>query len=585
MRSRSIRRTAVLAAAAGLLGALLQAVPAAAAPAAPAAPVAPVAPDLATGGVRAPVPVLTWADCSDELGPGIECATAMVPLDYDRPDGETIELALARDPADDPARRIGSLFVNPGGPGVSGVEVVPAIPFIVEPEVTARFDVIGVDPRGVARSAPVLCFADHTEQDEFYAAQPPFPVGTEIPAWLRLYKAYTDSCARNAGPVIDHVSTANFVRDLDLLRQAVGDPGFTFLGYSYGTQVASTYAAMFPRRVRALVLDGVLDPVAWSTGTGAEGALVPVSTRIKSAQGASETLGAFFRKCAAGGPDACALADPGASAAALSRKYDRLARALLQRPVALPQEDGTTLDLTYALLVVTTLGELYDPATWPSLAELLQAAYEARLGPATGAATARSTASAQLAAVRARFAEDEEPVYDSGFDAVTCADSVNPRSPLAWPVNAALQDARFPYFGSPWTYSTQACATWPGHDSDRYLGPYDKRTAKPVLVVGTRYDPATRYQNAQAVARRLPGARLLTLDGYGHTSLFSSDCIDGYTADYLLTGALPAAGTVCEPDAQPFDPSPAARNAAGSMRAKVVGGSLPPTMRAALAGS
>ena len=571
MRSRSVRRTAVVAAAAGLLAGLLNATPATAAPATA---------DLASGGVRAPVPVLDWAACPPELGAGIQCTTAAVPLDYDRPNGATIDVAVAKDPADDPARKIGTLFINPGGPGGSGVEFTQFMKLILDPEVSARFDIVGPDPRGTNRSAPVQCFATLADYEEFYASQPYFPVGREIPAYLRLYKQYTDSCARNAAPIIDHASTANFVRDLDLLRQAVGDPGFTFIGYSYGTQVGSTYAAMFPRRVRSVVIDGVLDPVEWSTGVNGEGRLVPVSTRIKSAQGASETLGAFFRTCATAGPERCAFAEPGASAAALSRKFDRLARSLLREPVEIPLPDGTTVELTYALLVGIVLQDLYDPTVWPDTAELLQATYDLQFGTP---AAARTVVSRQLAAARARLAPDPD-VPASGFEAVTCLDSINPRSQLAWPVNAALQDRRFPYFGSAWTYATMACATWPGYDSDRYLGPYNKPTANPVLVVGTRYDPATRYQAAQSVARRLPGARLLSLNGYGHTSILSSDCIDAYTANYLVSKALPPAGTVCQPDAQPFDPAPATTAAARTARTKVVAGSLPPVLRAALSG-
>jgi pimeloyl-ACP methyl ester carboxylesterase len=155
----------------------------------------------------------------------------------------------------------------------------------------------------------VRCFATAEEQNAFFGALPAFPVGSEIPAWLAAYRDYSSRCARVAGPIIDHSSTANFVRDLDLLRQAVGDPGFSFLGYSYGSQVGSTYAAMFPSRVRAVVIDGVVDPVAWSTGYGGTGALLPITTRLKSAEGASDTLGAFFRTCAAAGPARCSFAD------------------------------------------------------------------------------------------------------------------------------------------------------------------------------------------------------------------------------------------------------------------------------------
>jgi pimeloyl-ACP methyl ester carboxylesterase len=528
--------------------------------------------DLAAGGVHAPVPVLHWTDCAAEFGPGVQCATATVPLDYDRPDGPTIDVALNRHPATDRAHRVGSLFLNPGGPGGSGENFLPEALPALDPSVPARFDLIGVDPRGTGRSDPVRCFATAEEQAAFFGALPDFPVGGQIPAWLAAYRNYTDRCARVAGPIIDHSSTANFVRDLDLLRQAVGDPGFSFLGYSYGSQVGSTYAAMFPSRVRAVVIDGVVDPVAWSTGYGAQGAVLPITTRLRSAEGASDTLGAFFRTCAAAGPARCSFADPGASATALSAKWDRLTRDLRARPVDLPQPGGT-VHVTYAVLVSAALSILYDVPSWPTLADAAEALVQLEAAPA---ARARATAAHALATTRARYAD--EPVFASGFDAVACVDGVEPRSPLAWPVAALAQDRVAPYFGSAWTFPSQACATWPGQDTDRFLGPYDRPTAHPVLVVGTRFDPATRYQAAQATAARLPGARLLTLDGYGHTSLASSTCIDRYTAAYLITGAVPPKGATCEPDHQPFDPA-AVPTAA---RAAVVAIALPEQVKATL---
>ncbi len=550
------------------------AAPASTAPASTApASTAPAA-DLAAGGVHAPVPVLRWTDCSAEFGAGVQCATAQVPLDYDHPTGPTIGVALNRHPATNPAHRVGSLFLNPGGPGGSGENFLPEALTAIDPSLPARFDLIGVDPRGTSRSDPVRCFATADEQNAFFGALPPFPVGSEIPAWLAAYQDYTSRCARVAGPIIDHSSTANFVRDLDLLRQALGDPGFSFLGYSYGSQVGSTYAAMFPGRVRAVVIDGVVDSVAWSTGYGAQGALLPITTRLRSAEGASDTLGAFFRTCAAVGPERCSFAEPGAPAKALSAKWDRLTRALRTRPVDLPQPGGT-VHVTYAVLVSAALSILYDVPSWPTLADAAEALVQLETTPAAPAA--RAAAAHALATTRARYAD--EPVFASGFDAVACVDGVEPRSPLAWPAAALAQDRVAPYFGSAWTFPSQGCATWPGHDTDRWLGPYDRPTAKPVLVVGTRFDPATRYQAAQATAARLPGARLLTLDGYGHTSLGSSACIDRYTAAYLIRGAVPPKGATCEPDHQPFDPA-AVPTAA---RAAVIADALPAGVTAPVA--
>ena len=538
---------------------------------APAASAAPPKVDLATGGVQAPVPQLTWAPCTGEGLEQLDCTTGRVPLDYDRPHGPTIGVVAARRPADDQANKIGTLFLNPGGPGGSGVDFVPAAPFIFEPEILARFDIVGLDPRGTNRSAPVRCFRTAEEHFQFFGSLPFFPVGVrQTVDYLAAYKRYTRQCARLAAPIIDHASTANFVRDLDLFRQAVGDPGFSYIGYSYGTYVGETYAALFPRRVRAIVIDGVLDPERWATGQFGDGRTVPFSTRLLSAQGAYESLGAFFRTCVDAGPDRCAFATPGATARDLAARYAALARRTLREPIALP-EDFT---VSYDLLVGFSLILLYSDFTYPELAGFLAALEDA--AAASGSAAASAAGRAAAAAVRkqaARFLEEQ--LFDSGFDAVSCADTINPRSQLAWPVAAVLQDRRFPYFGSAWTYASMACATWPGFDSDRYLGPFTKRTAKPLLVVGTRYDPATRYQAAVEVARTIPGARLLSVNGYGHTSIGTSVCADAYTADYLVSGALPPAGTVCQADRQPFDPLLGVTAEAAAARTAVVTAAVP----------
>jgi pimeloyl-ACP methyl ester carboxylesterase len=552
---------------------------------APPASAAPGRVDLATGGVHAPVPRLTWTPCTGEGLAGLDCTTGQVPLDYDRPNGTRIGVAAARRPADDQANKVGTLFLNPGGPGGSGVDFVPAAPFIFRPEILARFDIVGLDPRGTNRSAPVRCFRTAQEQQDFYASLPIFPYTVrQTVQYLAAYKQYTRQCARLAAPIIDHASTANFVRDLDLFRQAVGDPGFSYIGYSYGTYVGETYAALFPSRVRAIVIDGVLDPERWATGQFGDGRTVPFSTRLLSAQGAYESLGAFFRTCVAAGPDRCAFATPGATARDLAARYAALARRLLRRPIELPQPDGSTFPVTYDLFVAITLGDLYSAFSYPDLAGFLRALEAAAAAPAgtAAAAAARAAASASVRKHAARF-QDEEPLFDSGFDAVSCADTINPRSQLAWPVAALLQDRRFPYFGSIWTYASMACATWPGFDSDRYLGPFTKRTAHPLLVVGQRYDPATRYQAAVEVSRTIPGARLLSVNGYGHTSLQSSVCADTYTADYLVDLALPPAGTVCQPDRQPFDPLPTTAGQAAAARTAVTTAALPAAARSALA--
>lgn len=493
------------------------------------------------GGSAGPVvPELDWKSCGPSA-PGFECTTARVPLDYDHPRGAQISLALTRIRATDPAHRIGSLFLNPGGPGGSGVDFAQSVGTeLYSDQVRARFDLIGFDPRGVARSTPLLCF---DSQDEADAATAPFafPVGrAEERVWQRADQKYARACAENAGPIIDHMSTANVARDMDLLRRAVGDRKLTYAGYSYGTYIGSVYANMFPDKVRAVIIDGVIDPVSDATGRHGEWRRLPVDARLESEQGAYQALQEMLRLCDLGGPS-CAF-----SAGNPKQRYDRLAVRLLRHPAELPDGEGGTVTVTYADLVSTTLGYLYSSDSWPELAGYLQA-----VDTAAGAAvrTAKAALAASAGSVKHGRAYEQGA---EGFYGVWCSDSLNPNRFSAWADSARAADRRWPYFGRAWIFGSSICAVWPGHDSDRYLGPFTKRTANPVLVIGNRWDPATRYEDAVSTSKILGRARLLTVSGWGHTSLFTSSCADAKASAYLLTGALPAPGTVCAPDTVPF---------------------------------
>jgi pimeloyl-ACP methyl ester carboxylesterase len=484
-------------------------------------------------------PSVSWTPCGPEA-PGLDCARLRVPLDYDNPGGDQISLALIRRPADDPAARIGSVLVNPGGPGGSGVDfVAQAGDVLFTPRVRAAFDLVGFDPRGIARSAGLQCF--RTTQEQLDALAPmAFPVTrAEEARWIAGHRAVSKACDQRGGPVIDHMSTANVARDMDQIRRALGEARMNFVGYSYGSLVGSTYANLFPEKVRAVVIDAVVNPISWTTGKGDEADTVPVFGRLGSEQGSYETFQQFLALCDAGGAT-CAFSegDP-------RQRFDRLARQLLREPAELPDGEGGTVTVTYADLVAVTRVALYSPPIWPDLA-LLLADLEGAVDPARAAATLQ-----RLQARALTLAAPYEQVYE-GLAGVTCSDSDNPDHEAAWARSARRADQRTPYFGRPWHWVSSICASWPGADHDRYTGPWSRATASPVLVVGTRYDPATRYQSAVSTARLLGRARLLTVQAWGHTSLFTSTCADDATADYLLTGALPAPGTVCDADAVPF---------------------------------
>jgi pimeloyl-ACP methyl ester carboxylesterase len=496
----------------------------------------------------APSPRIAWEPCFEELG-SYECGYARVPLDYDDPRGPKIRIALIRLPASDPDNRQGSIFVNPGGPGGSGIEFVAfAGPFLYTDEVRAQFDLVGFDPRGIARSTQLECF--DTEEEALETIAPfPFPVTrAEERVWFGSDRALAGACEEKAGPIIDHMATANVARDLDLLRAAVGDEALNFAGYSYGSFLGTTYANLFPDRVRAVVVDGVLDPIGWTTGESREASRIPFTTRIRSDLGAQATLDEFFRLCDEAGEEGCAFApDSGA-------RYAALAERLLEEPLEIEDpETGEIVTVTYAMLVNATLGVMYSSFAWPDFA--------------AGLAELEALASGDTGSAAAGFLADvDDPLryvgFLEGFPGVACSDSVNPTRSRAWSAAARDPELSSGYFGRLWTMISSACAVWPGADDDRYLGPFTAETANPVLVVGTRYDPATRYEGAEILRSLLPNSSLLTVEAWGHTSLFLSACADAAVSEYLLTGTAPEDGTVCTQDVGPFETPVATARAA-----------------------
>jgi pimeloyl-ACP methyl ester carboxylesterase len=408
-----------------------------------------------------PVPVLSWTDC----GGNLQCATARVPLDYDHPHRDSISLAVIRRPAGDPAHRVGSLVFNPGGPGTSGLEFVRKALAFVPPELLARFDFVSFDPRGVGESTPVRCFASVAEQQAFFSSVPPFPVGaSEEQALIDAYRDADRRCLKRNARLLPHVSTANVARDMDLLRQALGESSLTYLGASYGTYLGATYANLFPDRVRALALDGAVDPVADATGRDGEADRIPTFTRMMSHVGASETLAQFLRLCADAGPSRCPFA-VGTDRQATTGRFDALMARLREHalPVVTPQG---TVQLTYPRVVAAVGGTLYSQAAFPTLALALQ-----QLDQGDGTLMARL---GQLLTPPTSY----DNSHEAGA-AVICADSDNPESPLDWPPAAHAADRRAPYFGSPFAYSSFACADWKVRDRDRFVGPFNRPTANP----------------------------------------------------------------------------------------------------------
>jgi pimeloyl-ACP methyl ester carboxylesterase len=505
---------------------------------------------------------ITWQPCATSRIPTQECAEFTVPLDYDEPNAGTLTLSLVRVPATDAANRIGSLFFNPGGPGVSGIMAFPMQHAALSETVREQFDIVGFDPRGIGESSPVQCFASTAEQVAAVAEMPRVPVGPEEEAaLLEATAAMAQGCAERNADTLAHLSTANVARDLERLRQAVGDEALTYVGTSYGTFLGATYAQLFPDTIRAMVLDGVINPPSYVSFDHGDGDIVGSDTvsflRILSPEGSEDAVNAFFSECAAAGPDRCAFA--ATTAAETREKFDALLDRLRAEPIVVQGPAGT-LTITYSLVVDLMWQTLYHADAWPIMADALQRLEE---GDTTGFLVTTGT-----------IGGPPSPVYlnePEGRPGNNCLDTDNQGDPSLFPEMARRAEERSSHFGALWTYLSLPCAYWPAQDADRYVGPWDADTSAPILLISRIFDPATPHSGAVAAAETLANARLLTIDGWGHGFYLAgrSTCADEYMAAYLIDGTLPPEGTVCQEDVAPFaEPkqngtetaTPAARN-------------------------
>jgi pimeloyl-ACP methyl ester carboxylesterase len=500
------------------------------------------APHAAQAARMPTLPQLDWQDCTAEPNAAsVQCATALVPLDYDRPNGPTTQIALARTLATDQANKKGTIFVNPGGPGGSGVDLVRSgFGQQLSAAVDNRFDVIGFDPRGVGKSTPVQCLDTEADRAAYLGSQPifPFTPAQERP-YYDAYRSIAPLCFGRNQPILDHMSTADVVRDLDLLRETVGDKQLSFLGFSYGSYIGSTYANLFPDKVRAVVIDGVLDPRLWSAG------LQIVADR----QAPLETFKEFLRLCDEA-RERCALWAPGGSTA----RYERLRQKLRQNALVLP--DGQTFG--YDTLIAETNTSIYTPELWPQHAQLFALLADA----ADGQAGKMAPAQAMRDEIERVFAQSwpARETYDNSIDSllsVVCSDAQFPSIFEAYSAIGRYAE-RGSFLGPFWWWNFSACSAFPAA-KDRYAGPWSTRTAKPVLVVGNYFDGVTDYAGAVNTSRLLRGSRLLSYAGWGHTALGRSPCVADFVVAYLLEGTLPPEGTVCPANPSPWAPASAAR--------------------------
>ncbi|HET7421171.1 MAG TPA: alpha/beta hydrolase [Candidatus Dormibacteraeota bacterium] len=465
---------------------------------------------LARGRV-APVAVasnhLRWGECGD----GFQCTSLEVPLDYSRPRGRQISLALIRKPATGMGHHVGSVLMNPGGPGGSGIDFLrsAASDFV---NLNTFFDLVSWDPRGVGMSAPVSCY-DGPHLDTYFALDSVLDDAQEKAAFVQAVKDFTAACAANSGDLLPFMDSESTARDMDRIREAVGDSKLTYLGFSYGTYIGQWYAHLFPKRVRALALDGVVD----STEPGDQFAISQVA-------GFQKNLDAFFAACRS--EPSCTYGRSGDPAAKLP--------ALIASIDASPVKVGSR-ELTRSLALRAILASLYDESFWPYLDEAL-------------AALEKGDARLML-----EFADSYDGRYPNGTyanignganQATACLDSAAPVDIAAYDQMGPALAKASPLFGPFTQYGGLECAFWPVKPKHADVHLTIKGTA-PILLVGATNDPATPYANAQSVTRQIPGSVLLTREGNGHTSYGASQCIQNAEDSYLISLDLPPTGEVC----------------------------------------
>ena len=457
-----------------------------------------------------------WTPCEG----GMVCADVYAPLDWEDPAGETVTLRLVKHEATG-SQRLGTLFVNPGGPGASGVDYVKNnFGYAVRPELQRAYDVIGWDPRGVGASTPVQCL-DAAGMDEYLFGQDK-AAGLErgSDAWIDAALAneaeFGAACAAASGDLIAHVSTASTVQDLDMLRAIVGDAKLNYLGFSYGTYIGARYADAFPKNVGRLVLDGAMDP---SAGMGE---VVRAQT-----MGFEQALRAYATDCLQ--RRGCPLS--GSVDAAMGQIGQ-----LLDRVDANPLQgsDGRTLTVNTALTAIIT--PLYSKDMWGYLDELF---------------TTLATDDADVALSLADFYYDREggkylSNSTEAFTAINCLDypSAATLDRAAMRENATALAAAAPTIGRFQGYGDVGCSAWPVQGAEK-REPVTGAGAAPILVVGTTGDPATPYQWAESLAEQLESGVLITYVGEGHTATTSSDCVADTVVEYFINGAVPTSDPRC----------------------------------------
>jgi pimeloyl-ACP methyl ester carboxylesterase len=456
---------------------------------------------------------LIWTSCGD----GMQCTTAQAPMNWEDPAAAGIELALVRQPATG-GTKLGSLLVNPGGPGGSGYDfILDSVDYAVSERLQRSYDIVGFDPRGVGRSTPVTCYEDPAYLDHFVYDIVPGEVGSDewIATTETVNAAFGAECLKYTGPALQYVDTVSAARDLDLLRAVLGDEKLSYLGYSYGTFLGATYAELYPQKTGRLVLDGAIDP-----------ATTDFEVTLTQAKGFDSALAAYLADCVT--DDECPFAS-------VEQGLTRIARIFQQVAVTpLPGEDGRQFGVN-AMFAATIL-PLYNQDNWPYLDQLFDEVMQGETRVGFLLADSYNDRNAD-----GTFAGNST----EAFRAINCLDYQGGDDVAMMRAEAAQLAAEAPVFGLWMAYGGTTCAGWPFPPS-RDREPITASGSADILVVGTTNDPATPYVWAQALAEELENGHLITYTGEGHTAYNKSNsCVDDTVDGYFIDGTVPDTDPDC----------------------------------------
>jgi pimeloyl-ACP methyl ester carboxylesterase len=468
-----------------------------------------------------------WKPCpnvpQDLVGQGAtgmsyDCASVPVPEDWSNPNnGKTFDIAMIRVRSQSQHDRIGSLLINPGGPGGSGIDLAVELSFGqglggLPSDITDRFDIIGFDPRGVGRSDPIKCISN-SDQDASFAAVPDPTSQADFNSVVALNQKIATECGQKYGSELPYFSTDQAAKDIDSLRTAVGDPKLSYLGFSYGTLLGATYAQLFPTKIRAMVLDGAVDPKQSY-----------VESSEVQAKGFERAFTNFTTWCKQT-PGSCPIAPDARKAVTTA-----IATADAKK---VKGADGRIA--TSGWVFVAVISSLYTESGWATLAD--------------GIANLQKGNPKGIFELADQYAErNPNGTYSNLFDAnlaVNCADTNG--APSVADVRKLQSEWRtkYPLFGGPLAVGMLPCTFWPGKRDPYPAGP--ATGAPPIVVVGTTGDPATPYENTADLAGMLGVGHVLTWEGQGHTAYPSTSCIVSAVDNYLLDLKVPQEGLRCPP--------------------------------------